>query len=213
MKRRGATVLAFAALLVAAAPARAQQAPARFEAGVVWGRAFRGSFARGTSDAFDTKVESDTDILKGIRLGYAVSRRWSLEILAERVDTRFVAPGGGLFPDERQLGVLQMRFVELGARYAFSRGRVVPFAGGGLGLAILDPDIPGRTDIRDSNRLALHLEAGVKAYLLPWLGLRLDARPRFVSLGARREPYDGGFFDSGRWFHQVDGDLAVFVAF
>lgn len=207
--RRAALVLAF----LFAVPARAQQTPARFEAGIAWGRAFRGTFARGTSDAFDTKVDSDTDILKGIRLGYAVSRRVTLEVLAERVDTRFVSAGGGLFPEERELGVLQMRFVELGARYALSRGRVVPFVGGGLGLAVLDPDIPGRTDIRDSSRLALHLEAGVKAYLLPWLGLRLDARPRFVYLGARREPYDGGFFDSGRWFHQVDGDLGVFVAF
>jgi opacity protein-like surface antigen len=206
---RRAAILA----LLLAAPARAQQTPARFEAGIAWGRAFRGTFARGTTDAFDTKVDSDTDILKGIRLGYAVSRRVSLEILAERVDTRFVSAGGGLFPEERQLGVLQMRFVELGARYALATGRVVPFAGGGVGLAVFDPDIPNRTDIRDSSRLGLHLEAGVKAYLLPWLGLRIEARPRFVSLGSRREPYDGGTFDSGRWFHQVDGDVGVFVAF
>jgi len=211
MKRLLATVVLFGA--ACAPPASAQQTPQRFELGIAWGRSFRGSFARGTSDYFDFKVESDTAILKGIRLAYAVSPKVSLEVLAERVDTRFVSFGGGLFPEERELGVLQMRFVELGARYALARGRVVPFVGGGLGVAVLDPDIPARTDVRDSTRLALHLDAGVKAYLLPWLGLRLDARPRFVYLGARRDPYDGGFFDSGRWFHQVDGDFGVFVAF
>jgi hypothetical protein len=208
---RAATLIS--AIFLFAGPAAAQQTPARFEAGIAWGRSFRGSFARGASDAFDTKVESDTDVLKGLRLAYAVSPRVSFEVLAERVDTRFVAPAGGLFPSERELGVLQMRFVELGARYALSRGRVVPFLGGGVGVAVLDPDIPGRTDVRDSTRLSLHLDAGVKAYLTSWLGLRLDARPRFVYLGARREPYDGGFFDSGRWFHQVDGDFGIFVAF
>ncbi|HKC25526.1 MAG TPA: outer membrane beta-barrel protein [Thermoanaerobaculia bacterium] len=205
--------LAVCLALLVAPYARAQQTPARFEAGIAWGRAFRGSFARGTSDAFDSKVESDTDILKGVRLAYVVTPRVSLEVLAERVDTRFVSTGGGVFPVERELGILQMRFVELGARYALARGRVVPFVGGGLGVAVLDPDIPGRTDIRDSTRLALHLDAGVKAYLTRWLGLRLDARPRFVYLGARREPYDGGVLDSGRWFHQVDGDFGIFVAF
>jgi hypothetical protein len=209
--RKTASVLA--AALLSARYARAQQTPHRFELGIAWGRSFRGSFARGTSDYFDDKVESDTAILKGLRAAYVVSSKLSVEVLAERVDTRFVSFGGGLFPIERELGVLQMRFVELGARYALTKGRVVPFVGGGLGVAVLDPDIPGRTDVRDSTRLALHLDAGVKAYLFPWLGLRLDARPRFVYLGARKDPYDGGFFDSGRWFHQVDGDFGIFVAF
>jgi len=207
----GPLLLAFA--LAPCAGALAQQAPARFELGIAWGRSFRGSFARGTSDFFDEKVESDTAISKGVRLAYAVSERVSLEILAERVDTRFVSFGGGLFPKETELGVLQMRFVEVGGRWALTRGRVVPFVGGGLGIAVLDPDIPGRTDIRDSTRLSLHLDAGVKAYLTKWLGLRLDARPRFVYLGARRDPFDGGVLDSGRWFHQVDGDFGLFVAF
>jgi len=200
-------------LVLAGAPALAQQAPGRLELGIAWGRSFRGTFARGTSDAFETKVDSDTAILKGLRVAYAVSPKVSLELLAERVDTHFVSFGEGLFPAERELGVLQMRFVEVGARYALARGRVVPFLGGGLGVAVLDPDIPGHTEIRDSTRLALHLDAGVKAYLFPWLGVRFDARPRFVYLGARRDPYDGGFFDSGRWFHQIDGDFGVFVAF
>jgi opacity protein-like surface antigen len=200
-------------LALAASSAAAQQTPGRIEAGIAWGRSFRGTFARGTSDYFDTKVESDTDILKGIRVGWAASRRVALEILAERVDTRFVSIGGGVFPQESQLGILQMRFVELGARYALGTGRVTPFAGGGLGLAVLDPDIPNRPDVRDSTRFSIHLAAGVKAYLTPWLGLRLEGRPRFVYLGARREPYDSGLFDSGRWFHHVDADLGVFVAF
>jgi hypothetical protein len=200
-------------VLAAALPARAQQQPARFEAGALWGRSFRGSFARGTSDYFEERVDSDTAISKGLRLAYNVSPRLSFELQAERVDTRFLSTGGGLFPIQTELGVLQMRFVELGARRTFLVGRVAPFIGGGLGLAVLDPDIPGRTDVRDSNRLALHVVAGVKAYLAPFVGLRLDVRPRFVYLGARRGDLDGGLFDSGRWFTQVDGDAGLFVAF
>jgi len=77
----------------------------------------------------------------------------------------------------------------------------VPFAGAGMGVTVLDPDIPGRPDVRDSNRLAFHIEAGVKAYLVKWFGLCVEVRPRFV------------YLQGGHWYLPVDGDAAFFFAF
>ena len=189
------------ALCLVSPAALSQQRSGRFEIGVALGRSFGGTLARGSNEYFTRDVDADTAISKGIRLAYTFDPRWSVELLAQRVDTRFVESGSGVFASKPELGVLQMRFVEAGARYAFLPGRFAPFAGAGLGLAVLDPDIPDRRDVRDTQRFAAHLTAGVKAYLARWAGLRLDVRPRFVSLS------------DGHWFTHVDLDGGVFLAF
>lgn len=198
-RRRAATVAAF--LLAAGTQALAQQTTGRFEAGVLWGRHFGGTLPAGSNEYFSEAVESDTAISQGLRIGYVFSPRLAVEFAAERVDTRFVAGANGVFASRPQLGTLQLRFLEAGARWAFLTGRFVPFAGVGVGVAVLDPDIPDRPDVRDSNRVAFHLDAGFKAYLLPWAGLRVDARPRFV------------YLQGGHWFRHVDGDAGLFFAF
>jgi hypothetical protein len=194
--------LGLAALLAAVAlPAPGQQTPGKFEAGVLWGRHLGGTLPAGSNQYFQRAVESDSAISKGVRLCWNFSPRLSLEVQAERVDTRFVETADGVFASRPQASVLQLRFVEGGARWAFLTGRFVPFVGAGAGLAVLDPDIPDQPDVRDVNRLALHLDAGFKAYLTTWLGLRFDVRPRFV------------FLQDGHWFNHVDVDAGLFAAF
>lgn len=194
--------LALAVFLVAAAPpARGQQTQGEVELGVLWGRHFGGILPAGSNEYFAQAIESDTAISYGVRIAYVLSRRLSFEFSAEKVETRFVESAEGVFAPRPELGTLQLRFIEAGARWAFATGRFVPFAGAGVGLAVLDPDIPNRADVRDSNRLALHLDAGFRVYVLPWLGLRVDARPRFV------------YLQGGHWFHHVDGDAGLFLAF
>jgi hypothetical protein len=194
--------LAFAAFFVAAAVrADGQQTLGKFELGVLWGRHFGGTLPAGSNEYFPQAVESDTAISQGVRIGYVFSPRLAVELTAERVDTRFVGSAAGVFASKPQLSTLQLRFIEAGVRWAFLTGRFVPFAGAGAGVAVLDPDIPDRADVRDSNRVAFHLDAGFKAYFLPWLGLRVDARPRFV------------YLQGGHWFNHVDGDAGLFFAF
>lgn len=202
VRRMSPSRLALAALLFAAASsARGQQTKGRLEIGVLWGRHFGGTLPAGSNQYFAESVESDTEISQGVRLGYALSDRLFIEVAAERVDTRLVESSGGVFASRPQLGTLQLRFVEAGARWAFLTGRFVPFVGAGAGVAVLDLDVPDRPDVRDSNRIAFHIDAGFKAYLLPWLGLRVDARPRFV------------YLQGGHWFNHVDGDAGLFFTF
>jgi hypothetical protein len=194
--------LALAVFLFAAAvPADGQQTEGRFEIGVLWGRHFGGTLPAGSNEYFPQAIESDSAISQGLRIGYLLTPRLAVEFAAEKVDTRFVGSANGVFASRPQLSTLQLRFLEAGVRWTFLAGRFAPFAGAGAGVAVLDPDIPDRADVRDSNRIAFHLDAGFKAYLLPWLGLRVDARPRFVSL------------QGGHWFNHVDGDAGLFFAF
>jgi len=192
--------LALAAFFLAAA-ADGQQTQGKFEIGVLWGRHFGGTLPAGSNEYFSRAVESDTAISEGVRIGYVLSPRLAVEFTAEKVDTRFVGSADGVFASRPQLSTLQLRFIEAGVRWAFLTGRFVPFAGAGAGVAVLDPDIPDRADVRDSNRVAFHLDAGFKAYFLPWVGLRVDARPRFV------------YLQGGHWFNHVDGDAGLFFAF
>jgi len=194
--------LALAAFFVAAAVAAdGQQTEGKFEIGVLWGRHFGGTLPAGSNEYFSQAVESDAAISEGVRIGYVLSPRLAVEFTAEKVDTRFVGSADGVFASQSQLSTLQLRFIEAGVRWAFLTGRFVPFAGAGAGVAVLDPDIPDRADVRDSNRVAFHLDAGFKAYFLPWVGLRVDARPRFV------------YLQGGHWFNHVDGDAGLFFAF
>jgi len=198
-RRRAAALAAF--FFAAAVPADGQQTHGTFEIGVLWGRHFGGTLPAGSNEYFLQAVESDTAISEGVRLGYVFSPRLAVEFVAEKVDTRFVGSANGVFASRPQLSTLQLRFIESGVRWAFLTGRFVPFAGAGAGVAVLDPDIPDRADVRDSNRFAFHLDAGFKAYLLPWVGMRVDARPRFV------------YLQGGHWFNHVDGDAGLFFAF
>jgi hypothetical protein len=196
-----------------AASASAQQSKGRLEAGLTWGRSFGGTFARGSNEHFDEQVESDTAIVSGVRLAYNISERFSVDVLAAKTDTTFVASADGVWASRPELGVLQIRVIESGVRYALAKGRIVPLIGIGAGIAVLDPDIPDRPDVRDSSLFSLHCSAGFKAYARPWLGLRVEVRSRAVYLGARRLDEDEGMFDGGRWFRHVEGDASLFFAF
>lgn len=195
------------------AGASAQQRASTFEVGAAMGRHFGGTFAVGSNEYFDRSVESDTSISTVVRIVYAVSPSLSISLSGERVDTRFIETGEGVFASRPKRGDLQMRFIEAGVDYTLLKGRFTPFVGAGAGLAVLDPDIPGREDVRDSNRLALHLEAGVKAYVFRWFLFRLNVRPRFVYLGTRGLGEDKGAFDTGRWFRHIDADAGLSFVF
>ena len=134
-----------------AASANAQQTKGRLEAGFTWGRSFGGTFARGSNEHFDEQVEADTAIVSGIRLAYKISSRLSEDELAEKTDTRFVGSADGVWASRPELGVLQIRVIESGVRYALAKGRIVPVIGTGAGIVVLDPDIPDRPDVRDSS--------------------------------------------------------------
>lgn len=203
----------FLLALVCAADVSAQQRAGSFEIGAAMGRHFGGTLAIGSNAYFDRSVESDTSISSAVRVVYAVSPSLSVELSGERIDTRFVETGEGVFASRPKLGDLQLRFIEAGASWTLLPGRFTPYVGAGAGVAVLDPDIPGRDDVRDSNLLALHVDVGVKAYVFRWFLFRLNVRPRFVYLGSRGLGEDKGAFDTGRWFRHVDADAGLAFVF
>jgi hypothetical protein len=188
-----------------------QAAPGSIEIGAGGGRFYGGSFARGSTEAFDHKVLADDDILKGFWIGAQISRGWGVELSVRRTATHFVANGSGVFPNKPALGGLDFATIELLGIRSFRFGNVLPYAGFGIGVANLDPDLASPA-IRDSNRFALSAAIGARLYAARWIGVRVDGRARATYLGSRRFE-DHGFFDSGRWFRNGEILGGVFLSF
>ncbi len=193
----------------------AQPLPGSVEAGVGAGRFFGGSFARGSNDLFDQKVEADDDILKGFWLAAQLSRGWGLEVAVRRTATHLVEPQGGVFPSRPTVAIFNPATVELLGIRSFPYGNFVPYAGFGIGFMNISGPEEGDNDpsIRDVNRLCLSITGGARFYAARWIGARIDARGRGTYLGVRRLGADRGITDTGRWF--FNGELlgGIFLSF
>ncbi len=203
--RRVSEALRFVPLaaMLCAAVATAQPVPGSIEAGFGGGRFFGGSFARGSNDLFDHKVEADDDILKGIWLGAQLSTKWGIEVAVRRTETHLVEPASGVFPEKPAVAIfIPATFEVLGLR-SFPLGNFVPYAGFGLGFMNVEADTEDVAR-RDVNRFCLSLALGARFYAARWIGARIDLRGRGTYLGARSLGEDEGMFDAGRWFFNAE---------
>lgn len=194
-----------------AAVAAAQALPGSVEFGGGIGRFYGGSFAKGTTRAFSRKIEVDDDILTGFWAGAQLSRQWSVELAVRRSRENLIIPQSGVFPDEPSVGTIDVGTIELMGIRSFPFGSVVPYAGLGLGITNLDPNLPDAS-VRDVNRFGLSLALGAKFYAVRWFGFRIDARGRATYLGRRRVE-DGGWSDTRRWLRNGEVLGGLFLAF
>ena len=205
----------FAALLcmtfLAAARATAQAAPGSIEIGGGFGRFWGGTFAAGSTDAFDQKVVADDDVLKGLWAGAQITRDWGVEISVRRTATHLLQPAGGVFPTQPVVAAFDFATIEAAGLRSFRLGNFLPYAGLGAGVVNLDPDT-GNPAVHDSTRFCLSLAAGTRFYVVRWAGVRADVRLRATYLGS---PSSGssGFLSSVRWFTNADFLFGAFFSF
>jgi hypothetical protein len=215
-KRRLAPASALLLAALGVAPAYGQipkspAAPGSIEAGGGFGRFWGGSFAAGSTEAFDQKVLADDDVLKGLWVGAQVSRSWAVELDVRRTATHLLQPAGGVFPNEKILAGFDFATIEAVGLRTFRVGNFVPYAGLALGAANLDPDLPDPS-VHDSTRACVAAVLGSKFYATPWIGVRFDIRGRATYLGKPRYGHTG-LFASGRWFTNADFLFGAFVSF
>ncbi len=203
----GFLAAALAAGQLSASPA----APGSIDMGGGFGRFWGGSFAAGSTAAFDQRVSADDDVLKGVWAGAQISRDWGVEIAVRRTATHLLQPAGGVFPTQQILAGFDFATIEAAGLRSFRAGNFLPYVGIGGGLANLDPDT-GDPAVHDSNRFCLSVIAGTKFYFVRWAGVRADVRGRATYLGKPRFG-NTGFFAAGRWFTNADFLVGAFVSF
>jgi opacity protein-like surface antigen len=193
------------AAATAAAAASAQVREGTVEISPFAGYLFGGEFARGTTSAFDSRVDVDDEATYGIRLGYNITDNFEIEAQASHTETAFVTDDDELFGDEGDdLGDLDIDYFLGYMTFNFGHRRAVPYVTVGAGVARLDPDIPF-SDARQDTRFTGSLGVGVKAFVNPHFGLRFDGRGYATSLGDRDRD-DRFFCDDDDFFDDCDND-------
>lgn len=203
MKFRVPILFLVAAALAAAASAQVREGTV--EISPFAGYLFGGEFARGTTSAFDFRVDVDDDATYGLRLGYNITENFQIEAQASHTETGFVTDDDELFGDDGEdLGDLSIDYFMGYMTFNFGHRRAVPYVTVGAGAARLDPDIPGSNARRDT-RFTGSLGVGLKAFVNPHFGFRFDGRGYATSLGDRDRD-DRFFCDDNDFFDDCDDD-------
>lgn len=113
----------------------------------------------------------------GIHVGVKVAEDGEIEALFAREDTHLES-NDGLF-SSTALFALKLDTYQLGGSYLFrdEEAKVRPFIGLGLGVTRLAPE---PADLQSETRFCASLAGGVKAYVGPHLGFRLELRGFFT---------------------------------
>ncbi len=144
-------------------------------------------------DIFDDSLEIDEGTALGVHLGIPLGRMVSLELLANRQETELLADGG-LFSEETVIADVDISYYHVGLALQFGNGQVHPFVAGSLGLARIEVDLPGTTDV---DRPSASLGGGVKIFFGEHFGLRLEGRGYYIALDDDEDRDDDR--DHDRW--------------
>ncbi len=178
-------LIALVALLVSSFGA-AQIRTGTIEISPFAGYLFGGHFARGTTSLFDTTVDVDDHATYGVRVGYNINSKFEVELQGSRTETAFVTHNGGdgLFggSTSQKLGDLDIDYYLASMVFNFGHRRAVPYISLGAGAARLSPTVPDTTASREYRGTAT-LGAGVKVFVNPHFGFRLDGRYYATSIG------------------------------
>jgi len=162
-----ALVAALAPLL--AAPLRAQRHVVEISpfAGYRWDGTLEGD-----NGLFDESVDIDSSGVFGLRLDFAVTDSFQLEMMASRQSTQF-GNGDRLFGNEGRLPDIDIDSFHLGFLFQGGSGQVRPYGVFSVGSTRLSPDVPG---VSSASRLSTSGGGGVKVFFNEHVGMRFEGR-------------------------------------
>ncbi len=132
-------------------------------------------------------AESEDGPAYGAVLGVGLGRSWELEVLASRQETEIKLEQQCCFeslilftdPD------FTITHLQVGLAHTWGAGTVRPFAGFALGASRVEADDPRQRIVDfEEDAASGSLGAGVKVYLWPRVGLRLEGRGYWIDLPA-----------------------------
>ena len=174
------------AFVVAIGIAAGCAAPAAAQVEIV---PFAGYRFGGSLDVPDegSALETKDSAAWGVSLAYQVAEDGEIEALFARQSTRL--DSGGLFTSQPRFD-LAIEIYQLGGNYLFGEDhdRVRPYIGAGLGVSRL---VPEPAALESETRFSASFAAGLKAYLNPHFGLRVEVRGFFTVLESDNQVFCG----------------------
>ncbi len=187
------TCLMIAAAGLLAAPLAAQDRSGTWEITPFGGGHFGGRLNAGSNALFARDVDLGTAPTYGVRLGYNVNRWFGMEFGWSQAKPDIRARGSDvLFGQSQKLGEMTHNVFEGNALVNLARGQFIPYLTLGAGAMTFDarvPETPGATD----TRFVASFGGGVKMFITPRVGLRIDGRYR----NAYINDHSNYYYDSG----------------
>jgi hypothetical protein len=165
------------AALFPSGPALAQESQT-LEITPFFGYQFGGDFEVFDSEFGVVDFEFEDSEVFGVAIDFPLNRYFQVEGLIFRQPSTLEIDEG-IFGPAFELSDIDIDYFQANALWQGAWGQVKPYMSGGMGFAILSPDLP---ELDSETRFAFNFGAGVKTFFTPHVGLRLDSRLLFVML-------------------------------
>lgn len=182
-----------------------------FEITPFGGYRFGGTLYADRSDlfGFDTDISSSGNL--GLNFGIPLGGTpMKLELMVNQQQTHLTG-GSGLFEPDINLADIDITYYHAGLQIPLGGNprSAVPFFIVSAGIANLRPEIVG---VSDENRFSASAGLGVKVPFNRNIGLRLEARGYYTSLGDDRGSCFGCFYED-RNLYQGEANLGLVISF
>ena len=184
-----------------------------FELTPFGGYRYGGTLWADRSSLFTNDVDIASDGNIGINLGIPIGDTpMKLELMANRQSTHFTG-GSGLFDPDVRLADVDITYYHAGLQVPFGDPRSIsPFVLISAGVANIDPDIRGASA---ENRFSMSAGVGLKVPLNRNVGLRVEARGYFTSLGSDYDNCDRCYYDDyyNHDLYQGETNVGLVISF
>lgn len=185
-------ILIAAALIALPIGAAAQSLELTPMVGYRWG----GTLTAESNDLFDHDMDVDSSATYALLLDVPLGRHHQIELFVDHQSTEF--DSGQLFaPPSPDRIDTDITYYHVGYLFQWTPGDLRPYVTASLGLATIDPDVPG---IGSEERFSWSLGGGLKVLASEHVGFRFDARV----FGADTGSY--GWNDDDHHCHWDDDD-------
>ena len=213
MKKVG---LLITVLLLGTAPALAQDRSGTFEISPFGGGNFGGTLTTYTpSNGYERKLDVGDAGAYGVRLGYNFSSRAGIEFGWAHASNGIYASSGGSFAPQTRIGNFDTDAFEVNGVFAFTRGKVVPYFSIGGGLNSMKLALNGEGSSTETKFVG-NLGMGVKFWITPQFGIRLDGRIRstYIDSGSGcHDHYCDSYYYDSNWYTSGEATAGLSFAF
>lgn len=180
-----------------------------FELTPFLGYRYGGSISANQTDLFNTDVNVASHMNYGAAFGIPMQNGWKIELSVDRQDTQFTVGGGGLFNPAGDIAGFHVTYFQGGLQIPFAVSRnATPYFLVGAGVANLNPDVPG---VSADTRFAAHAGVGVKIPIQRNMGIRLEEKAFFTSLGNSSSL--GGDYGNYHDLYQGETNVGIYFKF
>lgn len=170
-------------MVLVAVPAVAQDRSGTFELSPFGGGNFGGTlYTYSPMTLTERKLDVGDAGTYGVRFGYNFSSRTGIEFAWAHAANGVFTGSTGAFAPRMRLGDFDTDAIEVNGVFGFTRGKVVPYLTIGGGVHSMKLAMTGQNSSTET-KFAGNLGLGVKFWITPRFGIRLEGRARSTYVG------------------------------